>query len=38
MAVVCKNCGETYALAYRNDMYFYDGTIENCKGCKNEKN
>ena len=37
MTVVCE-CGEKYALVYRNDVDMREGTIKKCKVCKNDRN
>lgn len=36
MTVICKKCGEIYALVWRNDVDMREGEIESCKECVNE--
>jgi hypothetical protein len=37
MTVICKKCGEIYALVWRNDVDMRDGTIKKCKNCSPRK-
>lgn len=36
MTVICKKCGEIYALVWRKNVDYRDGEIEECRECKNE--